>query len=200
MDSFVSYKSPYKIKKYNIILDLDNTLICSLDMKHEINKIPQDIREKFHSINMDNYYQVFERPYLQDFLTYLFDNFNVSIFTAADKDYALFVIDNIILRNKSRKLDYIMFNFHVQLSEIYFSSIKDLSLLWNIFRLPKYNRDNTIIIDDLPEVYNANPNNAIQIKKFDILANPEDAVHDVELLKLRSILEWRTYHGNKIIN
>src|SRR5579872_1645474 len=193
MDSFVSYKSPYKIKKYNIILDLDNTLICSLDMKHEINKIPQDIREKFHSINMDNYYQVFERPYLQDFLTYLFDNFNVSIFTAADKDYALFVIDNIILRNKSRKLDYIMFNFHVQLSEIYFSSIKDLSLLWNIFRLPKYNRDNTIIIDDLPEVYNANPNNAIQIKKFDILANPEDAVHDVELLKLRSILEWRTY-------
>jgi hypothetical protein len=55
---------------------------------------------------MENYYIIFERPGLQQFLTFLFKNFNVSIWTAASKDYALFIIDKIIIAgNKNRKID-----------------------------------------------------------------------------------------------
>ena len=41
----------------------------------------------------DGHYKVFERPGLQEFLDYLFANFNVSVWTAASKSYALFIID-----------------------------------------------------------------------------------------------------------
>jgi TFIIF-interacting CTD phosphatase-like protein len=95
------------MKKGNFILDLDQTLISAepteeYDFQKNKNKAKKII---FH--NMDDYYLVFERPDLQKFLTYLFDNFNVSIWTAASKYYALFIIDKIVLAgNKNRKIIY----------------------------------------------------------------------------------------------
>ena len=41
---------------------------------------------------MDGTYIICERPHLSDFMDWLFKNFNVSVWTAASKDYALFII------------------------------------------------------------------------------------------------------------
>ena len=66
----------------------------------------------------ENYYIIFERPGLQQFLTFLFKYFNVSIWTAASKDYALFIIDKIIIAgNKDRKIDYVFFSYHCGISK-----------------------------------------------------------------------------------
>jgi GDP-L-fucose synthase len=46
---------------------------------------------------MPNEYRIFERPSLQYFLDYLFLNYDVSIFTAADKEYASFIYENIMI-------------------------------------------------------------------------------------------------------
>lgn len=175
-----------------IILDLDNTLINSLD-PDEFKKIPSEVKEKFKIIPMDNYYHVFERPYLQDFLTYLFDNFDVSVFTAADKDYAIFICENFIQTKKGRKLDYILYRDHCDISEKIYGSPKKLHLLWDVLGLKEFNPCNTFIIDDLDDVYNNNKGNSIKAHKFEILSEKgrfrPSSVEDKFLVKVKERLE-----------
>jgi len=56
--------------KINLLLDLDNTLICAEPYedlsKEEINKY----KRKFKYHNMDDYYLVCERPHVQEFLDF----------------------------------------------------------------------------------------------------------------------------------
>lgn len=185
-----------KIK--NIILDLDETLINSI--------IPQDIlyslkgkifkeKEKYFTYHMmNNDYIIIERPNLQNFLDFLFKNFNVSIWTAASKPYAIFIIKNIILKQnlkdpkvKKRKLDYILYDSHCNHSKNNTNCIKNLDQL---FHLPKYNKDNTLIIDDNYEVFkgNTNVNNKIiHIKNF--LFFDENSENDNELLIIKNYLK-----------
>jgi hypothetical protein len=134
--------------KLNIILDLDQTII-SAESSEEYDQEKNKTKEKkfiFH--NMDNYYTIFERPGLQIFLDYLFKNFNVSIWTAASKDYALFIIDNIILQNKKeRQLDWVFFSYHCDLSRKLTKRSQSLSMLWEDYQdeVFKTQEDNCII-------------------------------------------------------
>jgi len=138
---------------------------------------------------MDSYYIVFQRPHLQTFLDFLFKNFNVSVWTAASKDYALSIIDNIILSNgeKNRKLDFIFFEYHCDLSDYLGEGSKDLSILWKIFKLKNYNMGNSIIIDDLKEIKDIQYCNSINIKPFNY--NKEGSERDDELLKIKKKLK-----------
>ena len=87
--------------KKNILLDLDQTLI-SAEASEDFDIDKHKERSKLFSWkDMDGYYIVFERPHLSEFLDYIFENFNVSVWTAASKDYALFIIEHIILAGKS---------------------------------------------------------------------------------------------------
>ena len=66
-----------------IILDLDQTLISAEELDNGVYKYQDkyaDKMKKFKSVKMEEDFLVFERPYLQKFLTYIFDNFRVSIF------------------------------------------------------------------------------------------------------------------------
>ena len=98
--------------KLTLILDLDQTLISGeayedLDLKKYKKK-----DKLFTSNDMEGFYKIYSRPYLQEFLDYAFSNFNVIIWTAATKDYALFIIEKIIINNKpDRKLDFILFSY-----------------------------------------------------------------------------------------
>lgn len=180
------------MNKKNFILDLDQTLI-SAEPTEEYDFSKNKLKAKqftFH--DMDGFYVVFERPHLQKFLAFLFDNFNVSIWTAASKDYALFVIDKIILAgNSNRKLDYIFFSYHCDLSEREKDSTKNLKLLTDIFKLPGYNMDNTIILDDYDEVWKSQKGNCIYAKQFQFSSKSSES--DKFLLNLiphlRKLLE-----------
>ena len=86
-------------RKLNVILDLDNTLLCSVEMEL-IKRYPErfeQLNKKLKYIDMGPFYRIYLRPHLEDFLDFLFKNFNVSVFTAAQREYAKFVVDNIIL-------------------------------------------------------------------------------------------------------
>ena len=180
--------------KKNVILDLDETLIFGLDPKndgYDIEKDEKKLLEKFNHKNMEDYYCIFYRPGLGKFLDYLFNNFNVSVWTAASKDYALFIIDKIILEKdknddgSERILDYIFFSYHCDLSKKLKNGIKDLSILWDIYKLPNYNKTNTLIIDDNPDVHETGF--CIPIKEF--VAIKDDSENDNQLEKIRKKLE-----------
>jgi len=183
------------LPKLQVILDLDSTVINSLDLQDEINYAPKEFQEKFDSVVMKGYYRIFERPFLQDFLDYIFREFDVSVLTAADKDYAVFIVENIILKKPGRKLKYLFYSYHVGLSENYFNSPKDLRILWQVFKIGNFFPCNSVIIDDLPAVYNNNKYNAIPAEKFDLLTNrktPNDKmINDNFLLKVINILEQK---------
>lgn len=182
------------MKRKNIILDLDNTII-SAEALEDFPFHEEGIKNKalqFALHDMDGYYIVFERPHVQDFLDWLFENYTVSVWTAASKDYALFIIKYIILKKPVRELDYILFSHHCDISRKKYGDSKNLKLIFNDFGLNGYHAKNTIIIDDLDEVHLCQPNNSIHIKAFEILDHGSE--HDSELKyvipeKIKSILK-----------
>jgi TFIIF-interacting CTD phosphatase-like protein len=157
--------------KKNVVLDLDNTLI-SAEAVEDFPFNSKGIKEKaikFRIHDMDGYYIVFERPNLQKFLDFLFKNYNVSVWTAASKDYALFIIQEIILKKPDRQLQYILFSYHCELSKKQYKYSKKLDMIYDHFNLPGFTNKNTLIVDDLDEVSKANPNNSVHIHAFEIL-------------------------------
>ena len=169
-----------------IFLDLDETIINALS-KDEMKKVSKNDRDRMNlmpSHNMDDYYTIYERPFLQTFLDFLFKNFRVSVWTAASKDYALFIIKNIILQNKpERHVEWIFFGYHCDISKKLKKSIKDLSILWDTYHIEDLNSSNVVIIDDNEEVFCANgEGNCISIKPFEVTKSKSN--NDSELKKM----------------
>lgn len=169
---------------FNIVLDLDQTLISAeATEEHNFNKYKEKA-EKFRSDDMDGYYTVYSRPYLQEFLDYLFKNFNVTIWTAASKDYALFIIEKIILNGfPERKIDFIFFSYHCDISKNIKDYSKELSILWDTYKLEGYSEKNTIILDDFKnDVHICQPNNCVIAKPFEFTS--EGSENDTFLKEL----------------
>ena len=189
--------------KLNIILDLDNTLIQALEPSDR-KKIPHELSNKFQYIDYIPFFRIYARPYLQRFLDYIFEHFNVSVITAAEKSYALFIIENFILIKPERKLSFVFYRYQVDLSREIYSGVKDLRMLWELFQIPGFYKHNTVIIDDLDLVYQTNPNNTIRIPGFFIVDEEtnkvnHDMVNDDELLNVIHQLEflkevYQTHH------
>jgi TFIIF-interacting CTD phosphatase-like protein len=164
------------MNKPYIFLDLDQTLISAEALDEEYDpKKHEKKAAKFDSENMENYYIIFQRPGLQKFLDYLFANFNVCVWTAASKDYALFIIDKIILASKpERHLEYIFFSYHCNISKKLKNGTKDLSMLWDVYKLKEFNSNNTLILDDYDEVFDTQPNNCIIATPFYFTKNKSE--------------------------
>jgi TFIIF-interacting CTD phosphatase-like protein len=187
-----------KKERLNVLLDLDQTIISSeaedeYDFKNNKNK-----SKKFTFHDMDGYYIVFERPGVQKFLDYLFKNFNVSVWTAASKDYALFIINKVILQGKKdRRLDWVFFSYHCDISKKKKKGTKDLSMIWDEYKISGYTKDNTVIIDDYDEVYDTQPDNCIIAKPFEFVKeNSEKDRYLIELTKsLRKMKSIKPAHS-----
>lgn len=165
------------------VLDLDNTLIYSIPMikgfpKKKFPKKKSYLNQmKTHKMNED--FIVFERPGLQNFLSWLFKNFNVIVWSAASPDYVEFIVKNII-EKKNRKVEYVLNSENCQDSQKIFGDkhIKNLKLLWDVHDLP-IGPHTTLIIDDLKMVTGIQPHNSIQIKSFN--TNKIICIDDSEL-------------------
>ena len=86
--------------KINVILDLESTIIHSVEYD-ECVFLSTSFQNSFDHKDMIGYVRVFGRPHLQYFLDYLFENFEVSVLTAADYGYGWFIVQNFILNNSN---------------------------------------------------------------------------------------------------
>lgn len=189
----------------NIILDLDNTLISSLKI-NESNKDSIDLLKKqIDQKNIIQYYDlfndqnkliyvVFTRPNLNTFLDYVFSKYNVSVWTAGTRCYASFVIKNIF---KGRKLDFIFFDYHVNISNRIYKQPKNLNIFSEHFYLLSYTTDNTVIIDDSTKISDQENSNQKKNYKnilctyYDISKGLNIASIDKELLKIIDTLKTK---------
>jgi len=187
-------------KSFNIILDLDQTIIAgesytelnSIKDKKERDKLLQHLElfgekygKKIFKVSANEQYIIYGRPYLQEFLDALFANFNVSVWTAASSDYANFVIQNFILvPGTSRTLDFIYTRSHCEILSLNDGSEFLTKPLIKIFQKHKlYNQHNTFILDDNPDVHKIQKNNCILAKPFEIVNKEINSKGDIKYVK-----------------
>lgn len=192
------YPKDEKRKDVNVVFDLDNTLIYSIP--HE--KYPKRncyLHQIPHHF-MDKDYVVFERPGLQKFLDWVFNHFNVMVWSAASPEYVEFIAKNIIEKN-GRKLEYVLNSENCEDSQQIFGEnhIKNLKMLWDIHDLESYGPFNTLIIDDLKMVCKVQPKNSINIKSYNV-TKKEEAIGDKELKRIKKMLKKIRKNYNNNIN
>lgn len=173
----------------HVLLDLDNTIICSTDYDKPLDTATYNSLKHLEHHVMDDVYTTFERPYLQGFLDYLFENYKVSVFTASSKNYCLFIIDKFILCKPDRQVNFVFFSYHCNISKNrYNSNNKRLALLNFDFELADvFPLESTVLIDDLENWAKDQQDLVLNIKPFNIYE--PDAKDDVELVTTMAQLE-----------
>lgn len=182
-------------QRTNIILDLDQTIISSEYVDRFDKHKYSDKIQQLKYVVMPNEFIIFQRPHLQEFLDYIFKHFNVSVWTAASRDYGLFIIEKFILTKPERQLDFFFYSYHCNYAMRCEKKLKPLSMLWKKFQLNHYSETNTMIVDDNYDVYKIQPNNTYMIHEF----NYEDplATMDTHLLKLMRMIKNQMKHTDK---
>jgi TFIIF-interacting CTD phosphatase-like protein len=169
-------------KKLHVILDLDETLISSKNLKSE-----QELAEtnlEYFSIyeNQTPIFTTFKRPNLELFLGWLKENANISIWSAGEKYYVLDVVKNIFPNFNPR---IILWRDQCDLVEKQYGVLKKIDWLKNQVDISGLGFP--ILIDDVLETCNANIGNCIQIPPFN--ADSSEASKDEELLNIIYALE-----------
>lgn len=157
--------------KINLILDLDETLIHTI--KSNESKLKDD--KKIY-LNLPNFFGiVYLRKYLSEFLSYCYNNFNVSFWTSSNSLYCKEILKIILNEDQIKKTKGIFISeessvINLKTNKIYKninSRLKPLSILWEDKELSKlFNQYNTLLIDNDPNIVKFNLNNSIQIESF----------------------------------
>lgn len=157
------------MEKINIIFDLDESLIFSLDIRRKCpTHTPEYLQQlktsfKWHDYNKE--FIVMERPGLQPFLDWIFANCNVSVWSAASPDYVDYIVQNVILGPfKKRVVKYVFNSTNCDESIKKFGDLKNLQLFTE--KNPKFTLSNMILIDDLKDNKNAQKQNCLHVQKF----------------------------------
>lgn len=174
-----------------IVLDLNGTLIdrifknrsCPYDSN--MNKIKPDSIVKGRKI--------YKRPNLDSFLDYLLDNFSVAVWSCSNKQNTLAIVDSIFKKKINvvssdnvapiYGLEFIKSRENMTCHSVNTESLsayedtrkdhsdsslrKNLDQIWNEY--PMYSSNNTVIIDDSLLRTKLYPENAINLKEFDVL-------------------------------
>lgn len=198
------------MNKLNIILDIDETLVYFIKkgyFSHSWDKLSVEEKTKYSVV--EHPHGIFiKRPHLDTFFDYLFENYNVSIWTWSDNDYAHGVVNTFIkMDHPERLLKHVLSDKHASKAANIYGQSKDLRFFWEALNeeedAPVFAPSNTILIDDLPgnSVNTANRDNSITIKPFALFgevkdrSDPyEDVSNDDSLLKVIELLKKTAAH------
>nr|XP_043626909.1 carboxy-terminal domain RNA polymerase II polypeptide A small phosphatase 1 [Erigeron canadensis] len=150
-----------------VFLDLDETLIHSVPITSLIRPRNFDfvVKPLLDGERVDFY--VLKRPFVDDFLEFLSQNgYEIVVFTAGIQEYASLVLDKL---DKKGLISYRLYRDSCKEYDGKF--VKDLSGLGRDLK-------NAVIVDDNPNSFSLQPENAIQIRPF------VDNLEDIELKKL----------------
>ncbi|KAF8117238.1 hypothetical protein N665_0012s0239 [Sinapis alba] len=162
------HSKPFDETKKTIVLDLDETLIHSSTEKPEA---PYDFVVKPEIDGQILTFFVIKRPGVDDFLKKVGEKYQIVVFTAGLREYASLVLDKL---DPERRVVSRSF-YRDACSEIDGRLVKDLGFVMRDMR-------RVVIVDDNPNAYALQPENAVPIKPFC------DELSDDELKKLEEFL------------
>lgn len=158
------------MKQGLVILDLDHTIISAVEM-NKLKRVQHP--DKFKYKDFADTYRIYERPYLQQFLDQLFSKYRVAVWTAAGISYANFIINNFILSKPNRKLEFVMWSDHCDVSEERYDHQKKLKLL-------EFLNEEMVILDDNQDVLHTQKAKSVDSRDWNV--EEEQAVNDDFLL------------------
>lgn len=150
--------------KKTIVLDLDETLVHSSMEKPQV---PYDFVVNPNIDGQILTFFVIKRPGVDDFLKKIGEKYQIVVFTAGLREYASLVLDKL---DPERRVISRSF-YRDACSEIDGRLVKDLGFVMRDLR-------RVVIVDDNPNSYALQPENAFPIKPF------SDDLNDIELKKL----------------
>ena len=169
------------MRKYLIILDIDSTLITNHITKSDqipVYNGPDLIIEDGTILPSEFKIRVWKRPFLDAFMSYVVDNFYVAIWTAATIEWLDFILKSILAPYAHK------FIFTWSQNQTGNHYTKPLTRVWE--RFPMFDKDNTLLIDDLSNVTGNQWQKYychLNIVSFDYKPN---FLNDMELLKIMS--------------
>jgi hypothetical protein len=188
-------------KKYTVILDIDETFLYFISEKyyaHSWNTLSDEEKAKYKQIPIRGGVFIV-RPYLSEFLDFVFKHFNVGIWTWSDPEYAEGIPSQVLLEGKpDRKLVCVLSAEHAEAAGDDYGGSKAVSYLWSEVGIPNASPATTILIDDLPSnsLNKVNMRNSITIKPFALFGEDkqrrdpyEDVSQDTSLLEVIEILK-----------
>jgi TFIIF-interacting CTD phosphatase-like protein len=152
-----------------LVLDLDNTLI---NTPAPTEYVLTNNAKYLEYVFLFKSQICFKRPHLDEFLKWAAQHYNIVIWTAATKDYAKEIVNKLKIAPKM-----ILSREHSDASYLVTGDLKNLKFM---------GLTDAIIVDDLEEVYNAQPANAYKIPPFTI--SNKNAFEDNELQILKNFL------------
>lgn len=171
-----------------IILDLDNTLIHSLEPKSENDPHDQPtidyVKKKFHispdfTVDGKSYsYAVYKRPYVDDFLKYATKTFDyVVIWSAGTKRYVELIVEKLFKMAKLPQPFMVLTRDDCKKTDE--GCRKNMPILRR--KLAKkgiqYDHNKILFIDDLPyKIKGLSQSRIYEIKSFDVDKDPHDRV------------------------
>ncbi len=146
------------MKKY-LILDIDETLVHATE-----NSLGRNC--DFET----DLYMVYKRPYVDTFLEYCFENFNVAIWTSAGEEFAQSIVKALISNHGTPDFVWSHKRCTPRLNPNTFETIP----VKNLDKVKKkgYHLDHTIMIDDTPEKLQNHYGNLIRVNPY--LGQAED--------------------------
>ncbi len=154
-----------------LILDIDETLVHATQKDIGIN----------HDFETDWYF-VYKRPFLHEFLGFCFENFKVAVWTSAGEDFAEVINDKLL--SQYGNLEFLWSNEKCtpRLNPETFETIP----IKNLDKLKKkgYTLDQIIMVDDTPEKLLKHYGNLVRVTEF------RGQQQDTELLKLIQYLKY----------
>jgi len=195
-------------QKLWVVLDLDETLLHAVPTKELHEKFStrgeksvlaehvkslnvHDMKDTDETGKTNSFYIVFERPGLQEFLDYLFEKFNVLVWTAATKDYAAFIVDKILIQSKPRKLHYLFVNHHGKKSAKKYGKKhrKRLEMLVDFYKIPGLAKNGNagkdgndvvpVIVDDHNDVHSSQPDICVAAPPWVLFNDRMDLRHEM---------------------
>lgn len=176
------------MEKPLLILDLDETLIYSVDKKNYLNN--------GYDLIIDNEYFTKKRPYVDEFIQSVKEHYNLAVWTAATEDYGQIIINELFFKNNI-KLEFFFSrekcipkekprSMYDYFPERYY--IKDLSKIKKLYKLEK-----VLMVDDLPIGLQRQYGNLIRVNSF--TGNDEDQelkYLEKYLIDIKDELNFRT--------
>ncbi len=137
-----------------MILDLDETLIHATEEKLE--RKPDFLVGE---------YFVYKRPFLESFLEFCFENFDVAIWTTATKSYAEEILQIILKETQNWEFlwtrERCTFAFDAEAREHFY--VKRMHKI----RHRGYKLESVIVVDDSPNVWQSSYGNLVRVNKFE---------------------------------
>lgn len=170
-----------------LILDMDETLLhteCFRDIDY-LEEGSYDFKFPLGGggwSNDEHWYFTIKRPFLDEFMKYVFDNFKVAIWTAGGSDYASEAISRSGL--DKNKLEFFWARERCTMKYDFETGFRyGVKNLEKVHKSLGWNLNNVLIVDDVQKTAINNYGNLIHIKEF---CNDRS---DIELNKLMGYLD-----------